>query len=783
MSNPENDLPEKNAEEGKGKGKPKPRGFGGIFIIFLLLASLFWAVNHSSNPRNKSLYIFWKNLFNGNFEKVIDNSREGILLATMTEQGKDGSKRKVTMEVPIVGLTDAERETIITLQAKEIDKETYSRNGGAKNFIEDVESGKIEVIRAWSINWQPRKGSSTRESRERNREDEPETFLTAIILEGNNEKYVKVAFNEEGGTLQAVSRMLKSKAVPITHRSLTPDMTFEFKETNTFLLYVIGTIAPWILIIGLFWFFIIRQMRSPGGAGGVLNFGRSKAHKYDKDTQNKVTFADVEGMDEAKEEVSEIIEFLKNRGKFQRLGGRIPRGVLLVGGPGTGKTLLARAIAGEADVPFYSISGSDFVEMFVGVGASRVRDLFKQARENSPCIVFLDEVDAVGRKRGSGIGGGHDEREQTLNAILVEMDGFETEEGVILIGATNRPDVLDPALLRPGRFDRQIVIDMPDARGREAILKVHAKRVKMEANLDIDRLARTTPGFSGAELAALINEAAILAGMTGEDEVTIAHCEEARDRVKWGREKRSRALQEEDRRVTAYHEAGHAIVATKIKENDPVHKVTIISRGMSLGSTMSLPEKDDNLMRRKKLLGMVAMCYGGRIAEDLVFNDISAGAQNDIKQATAIIKTMVTELGMSDAVGPLSFTLASEGAYFLGSELISSKDHSEETAKLIDKEIRRIADECYDRAKTILKKDRSALDTVAEALLEYETISGEELKRLLSDTSVKDLRPVVQPTQAPAVSEELKGETKLEARQEEEEDDLGLSGAEGLATP
>ncbi|MAD34944.1 MAG: hypothetical protein CMJ88_14485 [Planctomycetes bacterium] len=544
-------------------------------------------------------------------------------------------------------------------------------------------------------------------------------------------------------------------------------------------------IGPWLLVLAIVWFFILRQMRSPGGSGGVLSFGRSRAALYTKENRTNVTFDDVAGMEEAKSEVREIIEFLKNPGKFARLGGSIPRGVLLVGSPGTGKTLLAKAIAGEAEVPFFSISGSDFVEMFVGVGASRVRDLFKQAREASPCIVFLDEIDAVGRKRGTGMGGGHDEREQTLNAILVEMDGFDSDKGIILVGATNRPDVLDPALLRPGRFDRQVVIDRPDVKGREAILQVHARKVKLAAYVDMPTIAKATAGFSGAELAAVINEAAILAAMKNKESVDMSDLEEARDRVRWGREKRSRAIEEEDKKVTAYHEAGHAIVSMLTPDQDPVHKVTIVSRGRSLGATMSLPEKDDYNHWQKKLLGRIAVCFGGRIAEQLVFGDVSAGAQNDIEQATNLARVMVCELGMSEKVGPIKYTADDENP-FLGKEFRLSGGVSQRTLELIDEEVRRIVDEQYQAAMTMLQDQRLALDTIAEALLKYETLSGDECSAVLRGDDLGEFRAAQERQRQTAEKEAQRAQREqAKAAQEQqpnaaasdENPEAGLSGA------
>ena len=773
---PEND-------KGKQKEAKKPKGMGGVFIIALLLFLLFMFVNKTGNQHKDTIYDFWRHLYNADFTKVTigaDNQVAGVYR-------KDGHERH--LEVAFKRLTPDERQTIQDIQALDLDR-SYDQADGLARFKKDLVNGKIQAVKTWLV-----RVTGSRPSEESSgRSQDPDAYkdsitLYAIILKGNDETYVRIPITTPGkgeivknNTLQELNQTLGVSG-NLHHVFLHRGQKFEIKQVDQLTYYLLGSILPWILIIGLFWFFIIRQMRSPGGGGGVLNFGRSRVQKYSKEQRTQVTFDDVQGMKEAKDEVQEVIEFLKNPEKFQRLGGRIPRGVLLVGPPGTGKTLLAKAIAGEAEVPFFSISGSDFVEMFVGVGASRVRDLFKQARESAPCIVFLDEVDAVGRKRGAGLGGGHDEREQTLNAILVEMDGFDTDQEVILIGATNRPDVLDPALLRPGRFDRQVVIDMPDLQGREAILRVHAKRVKMADNIPFDRLARATPGFSGAELAALINEAAILAGMEGANEIQWQHLEEARDRVRWGREKKSRKFEEEDRRVTAYHEAGHALVGALIKEVDPVHKVTIISRGMALGATMYLPEKEDYYMRRSKLVGMIAMSYGGRIAEEVVFNDISAGAQNDIQQATNLAKVMVTELGMSDKVGPLNYA-ESTGNDFLGRELRLGSDHSEDTSKMIDEEIRRISREGYDRAKDMILEHREALNRIAEALLRFETITGEEVLALMEGATLEEIEKKRWKKNeiTPPPLKKAKGTPEKEPR-ENHEDDLGFSGAEGLATP
>src|SRR5881394_2293273 len=474
--------------------------------------------------------------------------------------------------------------------------------------------------------------------------------------------------------------------------------------------------------------FLFRQQIRMAGKG-VLNFGKSKARMLARD-KNKITFRDVAGVEEAKDEVQELVEFLRDPKKFQKLGGRIPKGVLLVGPPGTGKTLLARAIAGEADVPFFSISGSDFVEMFVGVGASRVRDMFEQGKKSAPCIIFIDEIDAVGRHRGHGVGGGHDEREQTLNALLVEMDGFDTQEGVIIIAATNRPDVLDPALLRPGRFDRQITVNLPDVKGREEILRVHAKKVKLAEGVDLAVIARGTPGYSGAELANVINEAALLAARRGLKGITLAELEEARDKVRWGKERRSLALSEKEKQNTAYHEAGHALLLELLPHTEPLHKVTIIPRGPSLGSTMWLPEEDKYTNRKNELLASLAVKMGGRVAEEIVFGDVTTGAAGDIKMATAMARKMVCEWGMSEKMGMVEYG-EHEDYVFLGRDISRARDYSEATAEEIDHEVRRLLDDAYQLAKKTLVANRSALDVIAKALLEYETLDGNQIREIV----------------------------------------------------
>ena len=500
------------------------------------------------------------------------------------------------------------------------------------------------------------------------------------------------------------------------------------------LLGVILSWFPMLLLIGV-WIFFMRQMQGKGG-GGAMGFGKSRARLL-TEKQGRVTFDDVAGIDEAKTELQEVVEFLKDPQKFQRLGGKIPKGALLVGPPGTGKTLTARAVAGEANVPFFTISGSDFVEMFVGVGASRVRDMFEQGKKNAPCIIFIDEIDAVGRHRGAGLGGGNDEREQTLNQLLVEMDGFEANEGVIIIAATNRPDVLDPALLRPGRFDRQVVIPNPDVKGREKILKVHMKKVPVASNVDAMTLARGTPGFSGADLANLINEGALLAARKNKRVVGMEDFEEAKDKVMMGTERRSLVMTDQEKKLTAYHEAGHAIVALNEVESDPIHKATIVPRGRALGMVMRLPEGDRISMSKAKLEADLAVAMGGRIAEEIIFGKekVTTGASSDISMATEISRRMVTEWGMSEKLGTIRYVNNQEEV-FLGHSVAQSKNMSDETASLIDSEVRRIVEEAYSRARQILTDKLDDLHKLAQALLEYELLSGDEIKALLRGESI-----------------------------------------------
>jgi cell division protease FtsH len=556
-----------------------------------------------------------------------------------------------------------------------------------------------------------------------------------------NERGVKTtAFHAEGGLSENNADILRKTKV------------FSEPRSTTMFNQVLMNLLPFILIIGLLYFLFVRQLKQAGK--GALTFGKSRAKLLNRD-RNKVTFADVAGCDEAKEEISEVVDFLKDPKKFTKMGGRMPKGVLMVGPPGTGKTLLAKAVAGEADVPFFSISGSDFVEMFVGVGASRVRDMFEQGRKNAPCLIFIDEIDAVGRQRGAGLGGGNDEREQTLNSMLVEMDGFDTTEGVIIIAATNRPDVLDSALLRPGRFDRQVYVDLPDLIGREQILKVHAKKINLAENVDLSVIARGTPGLSGADLANLLNEGALLAARRGKKRVEMIDMDDAREKIQFGRERR-RLMDEEEKKLTAYHEAGHALIQAVLDDgNLPVHKVTIIPRGRSLGSTMFIPKKDQLTQAKKRMLNQIAMGLGGRIAEELVLDDISSGASGDIKQVTKIARHMVCDWGMSP-LGPIAFG-DNQDTVFLGREITRNENVSEETARRIDEQIHIIISEQYERATAIIKEHREVLNKIAEALLQFETIEGKHVMELLQFGEIRT--PVI--VEPPAKLEDKKDEKKV----------------------
>jgi len=514
------------------------------------------------------------------------------------------------------------------------------------------------------------------------------------------------------------------------------------EEEPSLLMNIFVSWFPMLLLIGV-WIFFMRQMQG-GGRGGAFSFGKSRARMLDE-SNNTITFADVAGCEEAKEEVAELVEFLRDPSKFQKLGGRIPRGVLMVGNPGTGKTLLAKAIAGEAKVPFFSISGSDFVEMFVGVGAARVRDMFEQAKKHAPCIVFIDEIDAVGRQRGAGLGGGNDEREQTLNQLLVEMDGFETNSGVIVIAATNRPDVLDPALLRPGRFDRQVVVPLPDIRGREQILQVHMRKVPMAPDVKADIIARGTPGFSGADLANLVNEAALFAARANKRLVDMDDFERAKDKIVMGAERRSIVMPEHERRNTAYHESGHAVVAKLMPKTDPVHKVTIIPRGRALGVTMQLPEQDRYSMDREMLLQNIAVLFGGRIAEEIFMGQMTTGASNDFERATDLARNMVTRWGMSDELGPMIYG-ENEGEVFLGRSVTVHKNVSETTMQKVDAEIRRIVDQQYQLARKLIEQHREKVETMAKALLEWETLDSDQINDIMEGRAPRPPKPAQPPS-------------------------------------
>ncbi len=563
------------------------------------------------------------------------------------------------------------------------------------NFLNEVDAGRVVEVKIQGNN------------------------ISGILADGKN-------FTTYSPNYPELVDKLSSKGVSIV---ATPR-----EEKMPSLLGILLSWFPMLLLIGV-WIFFMRQMQ--GGKGGAMGFGRSKA-KLLNESQGKVTFNDVAGVEEAKEEVEEIVEFLKDPKKFSRLGGKIPKGALLIGPPGTGKTLLAKAIAGEANVPFFSISGSDFVEMFVGVGASRVRDMFEQGKKHSPCIIFIDEIDAVGRSRGAGLGGGNDEREQTLNQLLVEMDGFDTNEGIILIAATNRPDVLDPALLRPGRFDRQVVVGNPDIIGREAILKVHIKKINTGPDVKLRTIARGTPGFSGADLANLINESALLAARKNKRVVTMSDVEEAKDKVMMGAERRSMVMSEDEKKLTAYHEGGHAIVALNEQASDPIHKATIIPRGRALGMVMRLPERDQLSITREKMHADIAVAMGGRIAEEIIFghDKVTSGASSDIDMVTKMAKNMVTKYGMSKELGTIAYG-ENEEEVFLGRSVTKQQNMSEETAKKVDFEVKKIVDKGYERARKILTEKVEDLHKIAKALLIYETLSGDEIRDLI----LKDIKP------------------------------------------
>ena len=716
-----------------GKNQRKPKGFSGFFLLLALISLFILLLQMHTEPNvSNSPYLFLRYLFQGRLKKVrVEENRVRAQVQPTSGRekvpaGREEKPGPTEFEVVFSNLNPRLEEMLrdVSAWAAQVDQTWAGGGEGVRKFLQEAKAGRARVSRAWVLHIQEPPQAPDGKGKAWD-----QVFLLASTEKGQVYSALDPDEKDPGADLLAVEKVLKDQGASIERLPIAGSPVYQVVQPNKFLLVLLTTVGPWVLLLGLVWFFFFRQMRA-GPGGGVLSFGKSRATLYNKEHRTNTTFADVAGIEEAKDEVAELVEFLKNPQRFQRLGGRIPKGVLLVGPPGTGKTLLARAIAGEAEVPFFSISGSDFVEMFVGVGASRVRDLFKQARENSPCLIFLDEVDAVGRKRGSGLGGGHDEREQTLNAILVEMDGFDTDEGIILIAATNRPDVLDPALLRPGRFDRQITIDYPDVKGRLEILKVHARKVQFADDVDLEVIAKATPTFSGAELAALINEAAILASVKDKDAVQMEDLEEARDRIRWGREKRSRAVEEEDRRITAFHEAGHALAAVLLPEVGSLHKVTIIPRGMALGSTMSLPDKDDYHMGRRKLKAMLVHLLAGRASEQVCCEDISAGAENDIRRATQISRLMVAEWGMSEKIGPVSYSRPPEHN-FLGRDFSFGKEHSEKVAFEIDMEVKALLEEAIQKAQDLCRENKDTLDRIARALLKKETLTGAEVKAIV----------------------------------------------------
>ncbi len=699
-----------------------PKGNRSVMLILVFLGILIAlaVVGGDSAPKEMTRDALLGHLYTGEVS-MINASAEGGTYEVELVKGIGEDNQKYRVAVPDVRV-DIVELTRLLAQGAEIGSISQS------DFVNQVNTGSIVPLRGYPlritqlINPQQTEGGVEIKQRFFAEYLTHSEYLYAEI-ESNSSDNSTFDMIEIYRAFEAAGKTIDDGIVLNVPNGLT---TKTASGWTTFF-YSFG---PILLFMLLFYFLFMRQR---GGQGGMMGFPKSRATLYNKEHRTGVTFADVAGVDEAKEEVSEITEFLRNPGKFTSLGGRLPRGVLLVGPPGTGKTLLAKAIAGEADVPFISISGSDFVEMFVGVGASRVRDLFEQARKESPCIIFLDEIDAVGRKRGQGTGGGNDEREQTLNAILVEMDGFSSDERIIVIAATNRADVLDRALLRPGRFDRQVTVDLPDVKGREAILKVHAGLVKMHPDTCLKSLAKGTPGFSGAELAALLNEAAIIAAMAGHHHVSQDDLEESRDKVRFGRQKKSHAMDEKDLRETAIHEAGHAVVSYFMEHSDPVHKITIIPRGNALGATFFLPEKDHYNWSKKQLLDEICVLFGGYAAEQPFLNDTSAGVSNDLERATKLAHTMVRRFGMS-ALGPINLDLQ-QNEWGMGERM-----YSEKTAQLIDEEVAQIVSDQQLRADDIIRDRHDLIQTVTEALMKYETINSEEFTALMKGTSVEDLR-------------------------------------------
>ena len=708
------------------------RNNGGLFIflfIAVLLALAFFGGGSPTAPM--SMDQLWVKLYTGGVDQIaVDDSNKAFNVVLDTPEGK----KKHVVPVPDARTVWEEVSTVLAKGRPKVDAL------GFDDLLRRIEDGSLTPLKGYPLRIREFKDPSDPESMKVERQ---RFFLDYADATGLHYAEIESPATDDSALdVATLVKLFQEREIALAdglHFDAAEGLSTEQTSGWTTVLISFG---PILLFLVLFWFLFMRQMRGQGQ--GLLSFGKSRATVYNKENRTGVTFEDVAGIEEALDEVSEITEFLKFPDKFTRLGGRIPRGVMLVGPPGTGKTLLAKAIAGEADAPFISISGSDFVEMFVGVGASRVRDLFEGARKEAPCIIFLDEIDAVGRKRGSGMGGGNDEREQTLNAILVEMDGFSSDDRVIVIAATNRPDVLDSALLRPGRFDREIVIDLPDVKGRQKILAVHTRNVKIDPSVDLEVIARGTPGFSGAELAALTNEAAILAAMREHLWVTQEDLEEARDKVRFGRQKKSHVMEEDDKIITAYHEAGHAVVNAFMEHTDPVHKITIIPRGMALGATMFLPEKDRMHWSRNRLLDEICTLYGGRVAEEKFCEDITTGASNDIERATDLARRMITHWGMSTKLGPVNFGTKS-GSDFLGNEYGMGKEHSGFTAKIIDEEVGEILEEQHKRALGLIEEHAELMERVTQALLKFENVTKEEFQQLVKGAQVEDLHPAGEP--------------------------------------
>lgn len=792
--------------QNQGDKSRKPRPFGSflLFLTVIVVVLVAFSGNALKKSESYSQDEFLAALVTGRIERL-EFKGQNEIVGTLT-----GSGNTKAFETSVASI--AENESLW----REMKAKADYTQVQAADMLKAVGAGEFTPTEAWQVTEFRKRfgdddskdraanGDSNGSNQDSEADDEDEQDATSEKTRRSDQLFVfGTATGDFARSLSSARTMGSSdaQAVSLQLTELKPKFadvrsvlvanavipqTFHFDLTKNggtrhgppdgSLATVLLMWGPWILIILVFLLFM-RQMRNQGSGAGVMSFGRSRAQMYTKENHTGVTFDDVAGAQEAKAEVREVVEFLKNPGKFTRIGGRIPRGVLLVGSPGCGKTLLAKAIAGEAEVPFFSISGSDFVEMFVGVGASRVRDLFKQARENSPCIIFLDEIDAVGRRRGSGMGGGHDEREQTLNAILVEMDGFATDEGIILVAATNRPDVLDPALLRPGRFDREVTIDLPDMDGREAILGVHLAKVTVSKEIDVHELAKATPGYSGADLAAIVNEAAIMAALDKKDEVEMNHLAEATAKVRYGRQKIARNIEKEDLVITSYHEAGHTIVAAKLEGQDFPHKVTIVPRGRALGATMMLPEKESYHTQKKRLVGRLAVLFGGRVAEEIFCGDISAGASDDIRRATELVRAMVTELGMSDAIGPINYA-ERQGSDFLGTELMSGKWHSEDTAREIDQEIKRFMREAYEMATEVVGAERESVERLTEALLLYETLERDEIQKLIDGASPEGLR---EKTAEEIREEHMAKKSTASPRPEPEPEMGGEGGLSGLS--